>query len=620
MARKKPMLRFISIGGRNCLPRSSFGLAFFAFLTIGAAAQPTLEMPAAAETVLPFTQQREVEQLFPVRAKVNILINNEFGDIQVRSWDEGVVEMRVVIRTAAAVEDLAARMVERIEIAVEANPKSVAMRTQFPPLADGNAAVAMEVHYTVMVPRDASVTAGNSFGDTRIQDVGGAVTVQARYGAVDLMNLGAPVRLDSQGSFPVTVQGLPQGGVFALRGAPANLSDVGGALELHSFRGEVRLSGLAEKTELHAEVDSASLYVSLPTEAQPDLTATTLFGQFNSPLPTERRETGNCVVARSRVKDAGRRLRLHASFGDIHVTRTAEATAPAMVNTDAKDLFTDLLKKTAPLPNAAPLIIHSGLQGNVRVEGADVENVRVTATRSVWVDSASQAPAALEDMGMTLGMEDDALSLRTTALESESAMLRRRIDVTILCPRTTQLEVHGGQEDTSVEGLDGPLVIRQQSGQVRVERVKDPIDVTNAEGGVALSDCGGPVLITASQGAVRLSRVSGTARIANSAGPIVIETPKGEVIAHNEDGDIRVLADEGLRDNLDLGTEKGSISLVLSPKTSGAISAKTIRGEIKSTTVLTGTLAGEVQEFHGRLGTGQYRIQLEAMDGNIAIY
>jgi hypothetical protein len=261
-----------------------------------------------------------------------------------------------------------------------------------------------------------------------------------------------------------------------------------------------------------------------------------------------------------------------------------------------------------------------GVTGDIRIVGTDATDVRATATKFVRVQSQSNVRAALQALNFQGAAAEGVLTLRTSVTDNMAALgcTSYRVDLTIECPRTVSVEVHGQEGHTAVSDLAVPVVVNQDAGTVSIERVKGEVIVANQKGDVRVVSCAGPVEVTASFGTTTLLDVYGKMTTTVVQGKTVIETPRAEILARSTGGDIRILSLEGVAGNYDVRAEQGNISILIPAESDAYLAATVENGTVRSAIPLTGTIRKDVQEFV-RNSTGAFRVTLQTKGGDIMI-
>lgn len=573
------------------------------------------EEPQAA-----YTETRPFSERLPVGPTPVISISNEFGQIRVTAWEDRVVQVNAEVKVGAESADVAAEIARTIDIRITPTDNLIEIRTFLPDTRRDLGVVTMEVNYDITVPSGASLVSDNFFGDTTVQGLSGLVAVESQYGIVDLSNLAGEVKARAHGEFPLRASNLAQGGVFDLHSAHAEFSHIGGRLRVSNFRGSVRLQDLAPEVSADVVSDNGPITLVLSPEAEPDLTVNMLYGTLESALTMTRASQGRKLVARYPSDVATQRIVLGASFGDVHIERrAAEGTQAAPDDSGAKS-FSSVITRSEILAPGSGLRIEA-LPGDVRVEGVDGNEVLITATRTVWVDSASKAPALLEALDLHVEALPEALLLRSVLKQDASQLGARppRIDLVVHCPRAVPVWIVAEQGVTQISHLDGAISVEQAAGAIQTTMTASPLTLTNQKGDIQVQRASGAVQVNGKYGTVLLQEVSGPIASQVLEGQTVLDNPRGSVTARQSKGDVRILALEGIGGAFDVLVEEGTLSLILGPNSDADLHLVTNNGAVHTGIPLDGTLTRNTQEFRGRLREGTHPVRLEARNGDILL-
>ncbi len=566
----------------------------------------------------PFNETRNFSETYPVGPTPIVSVSNQFGEIRVNTWDDRVVQVNAVITAGAESAEVAASLVQGVQVQSAHTGDLVEIRTQYPETKPEMGYVAMAVNYTVTIPKTASLVTDNFFGDTFAQNIGGLLAVEAQYGLVDISGITGNVKVRTHGEFPVKAKNLAQGGVFQLHNAQAEFSGISGELQVNNFRGSIVMGNLAPDAYIDAASDGGPIHLILPLDAQPDLTATVLYGAFHSDLPFSQLSQGHKLVARGANTESKQRILLSVTFGDLRIEAQAkEGESKPGAGPETKP-FNDVISTAEPAPEGASLRIDA-TAGDIRIEGMDENEVRVTATRFVWVPLAAKAPPALEALQVKMQQSEGRLSL-TTATAADMKALEcpaYRVDLVVQCPRSLPIEVYAQEGQTTLSGLGGALSVTQAAGGITAEHLLGEIKLSNQNGPVTTSDCSGAAEIMARYGTVTLTRNFAKVNAQCVQGRIIVESPQNDVFARNNGGDIRILAMDGIKGNFDVLVENGNLSMVMSPEADASLQVKTTNGAIHTSIPLTGGITRDTQEFNGHLKEGKYMLRLESNGGNI---
>ncbi len=223
-----------------------------------------------------FAISKDFDQTYKLQPGGTFELQNVNGTVEVQGWDQDVVEVHGVKTAKFKESDLA-----RVSIDVQANARGVSVTTRYPQ----NEGVEVAVEYTIHVPHGA-----------RIEHVG---TVNGT----------------------VIVAGVDQ--VEELRTVNGNIEVYGAdrTVHAHTTNGNVRL----ELSHAHgvsgtlAETTNGSVVLALPADAQADLEALCLNGNFLSELPVAMESSLKPRELHGKLGQGGAPIRLHTINGAIRV-------------------------------------------------------------------------------------------------------------------------------------------------------------------------------------------------------------------------------------------------------------------------------------------------------------
>lgn len=565
---------------------------------------------------------REFSESYPVRASATVTVTHEWGELRIETWDNPTVHVRAEIAAGAETAELVQKLAEAITIEPALSEDTVMVRTVYPDTRTMGK-VAREVNMVVTVPQTASVVCSNSLGDTIVSGIGGTVAVDSRFGRVDLRNINGSVRARvwGGGEFAVQARGLRQGGVFELRRAAAEFSNVAGVLRVSSFQGVVILREIAAEADVDVLGESAPIHLYLAENDSADLTGTALFGTVKSDLEMAQTSNGPFLLARSANLESRRHITLHTTFGELHIHREGASQASGIMRQDGQELVEQIEEVSASVPEGAEVVVDA-VAGDLRVEGVDDNRLHVKATRLVRVQSKDAAVAVAKALELHIESLDNRLIVRTAARDDVTRLgcTYYRVNLDIRCPRACPLKIHGKSGLTMVEGMDASTTVEQTEGRVAVDRVKGTLDLTNHRGDVEVQACAGPLAVNAKDGTVTTRMVQDQQTISCVQGKVVIDAPQKGVTVRHRGGDVRVIALDGVGGDYNVLVESGNLSMVVPESIDATLIVTTRNGVVRPPSLpLTGEIGRELQRFTGRINNGLYQVVLETKDGDIEI-
>lgn len=185
------------------------------------------------------------------------------------------------------------------------------------------------------------------------------------------------------------------------------------------------------------------------------------------------------------------------------------------------------------------LYIDSG-SGDVVVEGRD--DARGVVVRGTMCASEEEF---LEILDVTATRSGDAVSLDThyprgDSWDRRSGNRTARIDLTIIVPSGTEIEITDGSGDIEVRGT-GSITIEDGSGSLDIREIDGDVAIEDGSGGIDIRDVRGEVLLRDGSGSVEIQDVASSVRIVeDSSGSIAVARVGGDfMVGRDGSGSIR---------------------------------------------------------------------------------
>ncbi|GMU93892.1 MAG: hypothetical protein AMXMBFR4_29500 [Candidatus Hydrogenedentota bacterium] len=572
------------------------------------------------------TSTAEFQQTYPVRPDCKISIARDFGEgsVTVKTWENPVVQVAATVAIGAEQQEVAAQIAEAVKVSVTPSPDFVEVRATYPDTRD-KGKIAIKMDFEVTAPAGAAVICKNDWGDTTVVGVNGGVTIDSRFGALDLRDIGGPVRVRAWGEFPLRASGLRQGGEFELQGTRGEFATIAGGVKISSFMGSIVIRDPAAESQLDVTSESGPIEVFVPEHAAPDIAASAVFGSIKSDFPLDQTTRGDFVLARRGNVETRQRMTLHVSFDNItiHQEGRKPAEAPAVLKGSGEYIRRSVEQPLTEVPPGAEIVVKAIL-GDIKVTGYDSDRMQVRAEQIVQMRTNANAQAAIEALSIRVETLEGRVLVTTSVRDNMEVLgcTHYRVDLQLLVPRSSPVRIVADNGFTSVIGMDGPIAVEQNKGRISVEQINgggSACDLSIQTGEVSVLDSVGPITITVQQGSVRSIGVAGRQVITTAQGRAILESPKGEVVLRNRGGDVSILALDGILGSYNVTVERGTLNIVIPPTSDATLWVNAKNGEINSRIPLAGSIDGEARSFTGKLGAGQHSVELNVDSGAIYI-
>lgn len=271
-------------------------------------------------------------------------------------------------------------------------------------------------------------------------------------------------------------------------------------------------------------------------------------------------------------------------------------------------------------------------RGSARVVGADTEEVKITARKTVRALNKKAADQADKDTPLSASVTGEAVSVRADSDQAND--VRVSYDVEITVPKGAWITCRGRNLDVDLSDIDGRVEVDSERSGVRVQnmggkvvidtrssdlikaidlrgdlelkgRGRD-IDLENISGQVTISggysgdtvmrNISSPVRFESSVTEIRIGKVPGNLNLTLSAltgeglvGPVLVKARSkdvhltdvtGEVTIDVDRGDVDLIQTRPQTNKIDARARLGDIDLALPETSRFALDAETERGEV----------------------------------------
>ena len=116
----------------------------------------------------------------------------------------------------------------------------------------------------------------------------------------------------------------------------------------------------------------------------------------------------------------------------------------------------------------------------------------------------------------------------------------RGVDVTVVAPRGTSVELRGASGDINVEVPVAELVASVAAGDVRVRSVSGDAHLKSAAGDIAIDSVGGRLQVSTAAGDLRVGSVDGELSAMTASGDVMVDLAKADATIKTASGDVHL--------------------------------------------------------------------------------
>ena len=208
------------------------------------------------------------------------------------------------------------------------------------------------------------------------------------------------------------------------------------------------------------------------------------------------------------------------------------------------------------------------------------------SSRTVVVRAVIRAAFGRADLGLAEAniqalvqnppIEQNGNTIRVGYVKNEAILKGVSVTYEIQTPQDTQVQASADAGGIHIDGVQGPVELKNDAGFSEVDNVKGSLKMTvragtimvrnagsatslrNESGGIQLDGASGPVDAETKNGRIELSNVSGKVNAATQSASIRLHDISGDVVARNHSGSIESFASGGA---VQAETDSGSIRI-----------------------------------------------------------
>lgn len=253
-------------------------------------------------------------------------------------------------------------------------------------------------------------------------------------------------------------------------------------------------------------------------------------------------------------------------------------------------------------PGATSLKL-SNADGAVHVQVSPGDTITLQASVKAYSpDQATQPVAQQYVTGLVVAKQEGPAVEVVTEPGERPDEIDLRVDYIITVPPGTDLTIDGsngnvfvekGCDDVTVQGNNADIEIAESAGTVRAKTANGRIRILNALKDTVVETVNGSIYATVSGGGLKATTANGSI--------------------------VTTLAQPSVQ-SCDLTAMNGGITLLLAAGCSAEVEATTGRGTVRSDLPVTApTGQSKRRELRGRIGTGDTKLNLSSLNGNISI-
>ena len=143
-----------------------------------------------------YTKEKKIEKEFSVHADALLQVRNSYGNVDVTTWSENRIEIKITITTNGDNEEEVQRRLDEIDVDFMANKSLVSAKTTFEKRRNNwsfwgfkSNNVNMKINYSIKLPIKNNVDLSNNYGAISLNKLEGNARISCDYGKLILGEL-----------------------------------------------------------------------------------------------------------------------------------------------------------------------------------------------------------------------------------------------------------------------------------------------------------------------------------------------------------------------------------------------------------------------------------------------
>ena len=274
-----------------------------------------------------FVKTKNVNRSYNVSSNDKLSIDNEFGKVEVHTWDRNEMKVDVSIEVSATREDLAQRIIDGITISDAQSGRNISFKTTIKGRDKNkgsdneskNEKSSMHVNYSISMPAINPLHVANSFGSTTIPDIRGEVELSSKFGSLTTGSLSNIKSIEVEFG-KASFQNLTNG-MITVKFSKAEFLKLSGNIKLNlEFCGPVKVNMDNSLTGIDIKASYSKVNLRPSADMSASYSISTNFGSLKN----------NTTIKFDNDEDDNKGVK----FDHIYTGRSGSGTVPIKVKTE----------------------------------------------------------------------------------------------------------------------------------------------------------------------------------------------------------------------------------------------------------------------------------------------
>jgi len=141
-----------------------------------------------------YTKNKIINKEFKVNKNATLKVDNRYGNIDIVTWNENRISIKVTITTSGNNEEKVQKKLEQINVEFDASSSNVSAKTIIDKISSwkmwrNNSNVNMQINYLIKMPITNNVVLTNDYGTINLDKLEGTSTINCDYGSINIGEL-----------------------------------------------------------------------------------------------------------------------------------------------------------------------------------------------------------------------------------------------------------------------------------------------------------------------------------------------------------------------------------------------------------------------------------------------
>jgi hypothetical protein len=234
-----------------------------------------------------YEKRKSYSKSYNISSGDKISLFNQFGEMNLNTWDKNEVKVDVEIIAKSSEEDWAQEIIDRISIEDNKGSRGVSFKTKF---ADQNRSKnneknhrneEMQINYTVYLPAGNPLHAENQFGSMSVPDYRGEAELVSKFGSLETGRISNARSINVE--FGKADIGQVDGGKVTIKFSQGTIAKLTGDVNANfEFCDKIKVSLDNEAKDVELRNSYSTVYLDLNRNFSAKYDITTSFGELSN--------------------------------------------------------------------------------------------------------------------------------------------------------------------------------------------------------------------------------------------------------------------------------------------------------------------------------------------------